>query len=191
VLTDLGSLPGEDNSYAASINDRGEIAGVTFTQFGEAHVVLWADGATRDLGALPEGDALVTDLNNRRQIVGYASSTTGNRAFTWLDGVFTYLPELTNARYTFAWSINDRGEIAGTSVGASVDPSVLEVESGVTLHELGGSLRYDTVWRLGSGVRPIQAHMRVMRAVAGSGGQTPVTTQLELGVRLFRRIWGG
>jgi hypothetical protein len=80
--------------------------------------------------------------------------------------------------------------LAGQSVGAPVDTSVLAQESGVTLHEVGGSLRYDTLGRLGSGVRPIQAHLRIMYAVAGNGGQTPVTTQVELGVRLFRRLWG-
>ena len=118
VLTDLGVLPGTENSYAASINDRGEIAGISFTHFGPSHVVLWVDGAIRDLGVLPDADALVTDVDNRRQIVGYASNTQGFRAFTWLDGVFTYLPELSNSLYSFAWSINDRGEIAGSSIAA-------------------------------------------------------------------------
>jgi hypothetical protein len=94
------------------------------------------------------------------------------------------------AEYRLFRKYRDTYALTGLSVGAGVDTSVLEVESGFTLHEVGGSLRYDTVWRLGSGVRPIQAHMRVMHAVAGSGGQVPVTTQLELGVRLFRRIWG-
>lgn len=85
----------------------------------------------------------------------------------------------------------DEYELAGMSIGAPVDPAVLEIESGVTLHEVGGTLRYDTMARwLGEGARPLQLHLRVVRAVAGGGGQTPVTTQVELGVRLFRRIWG-
>jgi hypothetical protein len=95
------------------------------------------------------------------------------------------------AEYRVFRKYRDSFELAGSSVGAPVDTRVLEVESGVTLHEVGGSLRYDTLARLGAGVRPLQVHFRVMRAVAGGGGQTPVTTQVELGVRLFRRIWGG
>jgi hypothetical protein len=85
----------------------------------------------------------------------------------------------------------DDYELVGPSAGAPFDTSVLEVESGVTVHEVGGSLRYDTLARwLGEGARPLQVNFRVARAVAGGGGQTPVTTQVEFGVRLFRRIWG-
>lgn len=42
----------------------------------------------------------------------------GNRAFTWRDGVFTYLRTLSDAVYSFAWSINDRGDIVGSSLSA-------------------------------------------------------------------------
>lgn len=85
----------------------------------------------------------------------------------------------------------DSYELADASSGASVDPAVLEVESGVTVHEVGGTLRYDTLARwLAEGVRPLQVNLRIVRAVAGGGGQTPVTTQIEFGVRLFRRVWG-
>lgn len=115
VLTDLGTLPGETESYAVAINDRGEIAGISFTFFGQSHLVIWRDGAIHDLGVLPAGDANVTDMNNRRQIVGYATSSSGERAFTWRDGVVTYLPPLTEGGSSFAWAINDRGEIAGAS----------------------------------------------------------------------------
>ena len=93
------------------------------------------------------------------------------------------------AEYRLFRKYRDSFELAGVSMGAPVDTRLLEVESGVTLHEVGGSLRYDTLARLGDGVRPMQVHMRVVRAVAGGGGQTPVTTQVELGVRLFRRLW--
>jgi hypothetical protein len=84
----------------------------------------------------------------------------------------------------------DSYELTGMSVGAPVDPSVLELESGVTLHEVGGTIRYDTMARwLSEGARPLQAHLRVLHAVAGAGGQTPLTTQVEFGVRLFQTIW--
>ena len=96
------------------------------------------------------------------------------------------------AEYRVFRKYRDEYELAGESVGAPVEPSVLEVESGVTLHEMGGSLRYDTVARVlgGEGGWPLQLHLRFLHAVAGGGGQTPVTTRAELGVRFFRRIWG-
>ncbi|HUP51471.1 MAG TPA: hypothetical protein VM198_03275 [Longimicrobiales bacterium] len=96
------------------------------------------------------------------------------------------------AEYRVFRKYRDEYELTGASVGAPVDPVVLEEESGVTLHELGGTLRYDTVtrWLGGDSVRPLQLHARVLRAVAGGGGQTPVTTRIEFGVRFFQGIWG-
>jgi probable HAF family extracellular repeat protein len=115
VLTDLGTLPGNTESYAVAINDRGEIAGISLTFLGPSHLVIWRDGTIHDLGVLPAGNANVTDMNNRRQIVGYATSSSGEQAFTWHDGVVTYLPPLTEGGSSVAWAINDRGEIAGAS----------------------------------------------------------------------------
>jgi hypothetical protein len=107
--------------------------------------------------------------------------------------VLRFTSELTLvAEYSLFRKLRDSYDLVDTFAGTPpVDPAVLEIESGVTLHQVGGALRYDTLWRLGTGVRPIQAHMRVLHGVAGGGGQTPVTTQVEFGVRLFRRIWGG
>lgn len=96
------------------------------------------------------------------------------------------------AEYRAFRKYRDTYELTGNSAGAPVDPYVLEVESGVTLHELGGTLRYDTTarWLSGGARYPIQLEGRWMRAIAGGGGQTPVTTRIEFGVRLFRRLWG-
>jgi hypothetical protein len=94
------------------------------------------------------------------------------------------------AEYRAFRKFRDTYRLVDPAAAGALDVRVLEQESGVTLHEVGGSLRYDTLGRFSAGVRPIQAYMRVVHAVAGGGGQTPVTTQVELGVRLFRRIWG-
>lgn len=106
---------------------------------------------------------------------------------------FRFSRELTLAgEYRVFRKYRDEYQLAGASVGAPVDPYVLEVESGVTLHEVGGTLRYDSVARALAGESgwPMQLQFRVLRAVAGGGGQTPVTTRVEFGVRLFRRLWG-
>lgn len=98
------------------------------------------------------------------------------------------------AEYRAFRKYRDTYELAGNDPlgGAPVDPYVLEEESGVTLHEVGGTLRYDTIsrWLSGGAPYPLQFEARWMRAVAGGGGQTPVTTRIEFGVRVFRRIWG-
>jgi probable HAF family extracellular repeat protein len=115
AMTDLGTLHGKAESYAAAINDRGEIAGTAYTIGFGSNVLLWSDGAIHDLGAVPAVSVWVTDMNNRRQIVGYAVFGSTSRPFLWQDGVLTYLPSLADPGSSHPQSINDRGEIAGPS----------------------------------------------------------------------------
>jgi hypothetical protein len=85
-----------------------------------------------------------------------------------------------------------RDEFALVEPDPGLDATVLALESGVKLTQVGGGLRYSTVasWRDGVATRPLELHVRLMRARSGSGGHTPVTTRVEAGVRLFRRFWG-
>jgi len=85
-----------------------------------------------------------------------------------------------------------RDEYALVDPVVPLDARVLGVETGVKLWQLGAGIRYSTVdtWRAGIAPRPIEAHLRLLWAAAGSGGQTPVTARVEAGVRLFRRFWG-
>lgn len=106
---------------------------------------------------------------------------------------YLFSPEMmVGAEYRVYRKYRDTYTLTGPSVGAPVDPVVMQIESGVTVHHIGAILRYDTVARrmaTGAGT-PLQLHLRLQRAVAGGGGQTPVTTRLEFGLRLFRRFWG-
>ena len=72
------------------------------------------------------------------------------------------------------------------------DPFILESESGMKLHEVGGGFRYDTVepWALGEAPRPMEVHLRFLHAIEGSGGHAPKWSRVEAGIRLFRRFWG-
>jgi hypothetical protein len=107
--------------------------------------------------------------------------------------VYRIAPELSlGAEYRVYRKYRDTYTLTGSSVGAPVDPVVMQVESGITVHHIGGVLRYDTVARrMESGTGwPLQLHLRVLHAFMGGGGQTPVSTQLEFGVSVFRRFWG-
>ncbi len=75
---------------------------------------------------------------------------------------------------------------------AGLDVTVLEAESRVEQHQIGGGLRYDAVapWRAGAEGYPVEVHFRVVHSYAGSGGQTPAVTRVEAGVRIFQRLWG-
>ena len=73
-----------------------------------------------------------------------------------------------------------------------LDPAELEAETSITLHQAAVGLSYSTrlPWSAGAAPTPVELDARVVRAVAGSGGQAPVWTRLELGLHVFRRMWG-
>lgn len=52
-MVDLGSLGG-GNTYAAALNDNGQVAGTSFTPGFEKHAFCWANGQMTDLGTFPE-----------------------------------------------------------------------------------------------------------------------------------------
>src|SRR5215472_760873 len=79
VLTDLGALPGTNDSYAFSSNDRGQIVGVSengaidpITGFPEIRGVLWSHGEIIDLGTLGGNGSYAGTINDRGQVVGGA-----------------------------------------------------------------------------------------------------------------------
>lgn len=134
-------------------------------------------------------EQVVTPLSSRQLVEWNPGSYFGVE----VAPSFHFSPELSlGAEYWAFRKYRDTYTLTGASVDAPVDPSVMQPESGVTVHSVGGVLRYDTVARrMATGsTTPLQLHLRVQRAVAGGGGQTPVTTRVEFGVRLFRRFWG-
>jgi hypothetical protein len=86
----------------------------------------------------------------------------------------------------------DTIELIDVAAAPGLDPTVLSVESSMAQHEVGIRLTYDTLasWRSGAAPRLFQVQLRALRSVAGSGGQTPETDRVELGLRLFRGLWG-
>jgi probable HAF family extracellular repeat protein len=121
-MKDLGTLGG-DNSEAVWINDAGEIAGsADLSGTGLHHAVRWKDGEMLDLGTV-SGDPCSRSkaINARGQIVG-ASSDCSNplHAFLWEEGdpmidLNTVIPPGSGLQLTFAFNINDRGEILAKS----------------------------------------------------------------------------
>ncbi len=75
----------------------------------------------------------------------------------------------------------------------ALDPSLLAVGSGMTVHQEGFGLTYSTLrtWRQGRTGRPAEANIRLVRTVSGTGGTVPKATRFEMGVRVFQRLWGG
>jgi len=140
VLTDLGVLPGGDASEAVWISDNGLITGsatngvvdplVPVIQ--EERAVLWKDGKAIDLGTLGGYESGATSVNDRGQVVGFATNTipdplsflgTQIRAFLWQDGMRD-LGTLGSGNDAFAEFVNERGQVAGWSfINATINPT--------------------------------------------------------------------
>ncbi len=129
VMTDLGTLGGEDSSIlhrAQAINSSGDIVGMSYTAGGDGHAFLY-DGSMTDLGVLTGGDTSVAyDINDDDQVVGTSNVTGGAfHAFIYQNGTMTDLNDLidTNSTWTLirATGINDDGEIVGWGQNPSSD----------------------------------------------------------------------
>jgi probable HAF family extracellular repeat protein len=133
VLTDLGALPGGNNSFASWISANGLIVGASENglidpMFGvpEADAVLWKDGEIINLGTLGGDFSSASAVNDRGQVVGTTVNTVTDQcesfsqpfcrhAFLWQDGAMQDLGTLGGPEAT-ALFVNERGQVAGWSL---------------------------------------------------------------------------
>ena len=131
---------GQDSTSAATaINDHGQVVGISgdcdqsIGRLSARHAVLWDNGTVRNLGNLGSLSWNTPTAINRRgdMIVGFANEAGADpasprlRAFLWTsrDGVCPKLPgtdlcdlgTLDAGGTAQAWSVNDRGQVVGTS----------------------------------------------------------------------------
>jgi probable HAF family extracellular repeat protein len=132
-VTDLGALPGNGNGSASgAINAHGWIAGQSqdgeidpATGLLETRATLWKGDQVLDLGTFGGHWSLGLTLNDKGEVVGFASNAipdplalflggTQTRAFLWRDGVLQDLGTL-GGNDAEALSVNQRGQVAGIS----------------------------------------------------------------------------
>jgi probable HAF family extracellular repeat protein len=149
VLTDLGALPGGNNSsFAITINERGLIVGASengaidpMTGLPEVNAVLWEKGHIINLGTLGGTQSTAVAVNSRGQVVGGAFNTipdpfeanfnsflffrgvTQEHAFLWENGVMHDVGTL-GGPDSVAQNINERGQIAGWALTNSTPNAV-------------------------------------------------------------------
>jgi probable HAF family extracellular repeat protein len=121
----MSELPGVDGLQASvsAINDQGYAVGVAGQSRNEDRAVVWdPSGAITELGNLPGGRSLssATDINRKRQIVGWAIANFTSYAVLWEQGLIKDLNALIQPSDPLrgcvelhrAIAINDRGQIA-------------------------------------------------------------------------------
>lgn len=131
VLRDLGGSLGGNGGSATRINEKGEAVGLASLP-GEAtfHATLWRGvGQMTDLGTVDNDScAFGWGINDKTQIVGISSpADCGNfdisRAFLWESGSIvdlnTLIPPNSPLYLLYAYTINNRGEIAGDGQDAA------------------------------------------------------------------------
>ena len=113
VATDLGTLPGGNESRAYGINNAGLVAGWSDTFGGAVHATVWNGSRAVDLGTLPGGyESQAFALNDAGLVVGEAS----NHATVWSGGTATELGSLPGwNESSVALGINDAGLIVGAA----------------------------------------------------------------------------
>lgn len=205
-LTDLGTLPEGNFSFAAAINRHGKIAGVSeisqhdpATGFPEYHAVLWENDKILDLGTLGGPSSIAFGLNDRGQVVGPAlnnipdpfsilgtvggTSPTQTRGFLWEHGVMHDLGTL-GGPDTWAVGVNNRGQVAGTSYTSDiVDPTTGTPPVGTFLWENG---RMKDLGNLGG-------HDSIFGTVSGLNNRGEVTGSMVLPGDQFAHafLWDG
>jgi probable HAF family extracellular repeat protein len=122
---DLGNLGSKVINMALSINNQGQVTGVSAVNDqampgSGTHAFLWTSAAgMQDLGTLP-GDAATVGsmINDAGDVVGPSFDPSGNpRAYLWHNGVMSDLNDLVPGNsplyLLFSTAINSYGEISG------------------------------------------------------------------------------
>jgi probable HAF family extracellular repeat protein len=115
--TDLGTFGGKQ-SDATAINDAGHVVGHLYTEYhdGYKRAVLYNGGKVIELGTFGGNASTGVAINIAGQVVGYAELPGGEpRAFLFTRGKLRNLGTLPGGTQSFAYDIDERGRVVGSS----------------------------------------------------------------------------
>jgi len=122
TIQDLGTLPGHDNSSAASLNKHGVVVGWSFTSgFASAQAFIYSHGAMEALSSLGGARTSASGINKHGVVVGWSEvfGTNTRHAVMWQDGDIVDLnsflpPSAAGWVLNSAAGVSDKGDIVGT-----------------------------------------------------------------------------
>jgi len=142
VMTELGVLPGDEESFARAINDAGLVVGTSELDIvfgsGTFHAVAWSDGAISALDDLGES-TIAHDVNASGVVAGWARDTSINqdRAVTWSGGALTNVGATESHQSNRGVGINDLGVLVGFAWNL-FQPNDAVLFDGVKWEDIGG-----------------------------------------------------
>ena len=136
-MIDLGVLPNATESFAYAINDAGQVIGVSMNLGSVTpRAFLWQNNSMTDIGGFTprainkNGDVVGAMVAKRNNVEWY------DRACLWRNGSLTDLGTLAG-NYSYAYGINDVGQITGVSFTGSDTNTRAFLWSSGTLSDLG------------------------------------------------------
>jgi probable HAF family extracellular repeat protein len=122
ALSDLGTLGGS-TSIGTTINEGGQVGGVSSLASGTSHAFFWDGAAMHDLGAVGSADwpgdpaawfSAATAINARGQVAGFSAGflPAQELAFFW-DGTTMHSLGTLGGADSHAMAMNGRGQVVG------------------------------------------------------------------------------
>ena len=110
-----GGVPGGEFSMADSINDKGQVCGLSKTP-NDQHAFLWQEGKMTDLTPGLAGMSEAEFINDHGQMVGWIFKPPHrDQAAYWSQGKTTMLGYLLGGKFSEAYCVNDAGEVVGSA----------------------------------------------------------------------------
>ena len=142
-MRELGTLGGA-YGQVWGLNSRDQVIGDSSTADAPAacvyadlgcHAFLWERGIFRDLGTLGGTFSFPIVINEEGEVVGAANTSNDEtvRAVRWRNGVIEDLGGVDGDPCSFAWGLNNRGQVVGISVpmcDLSLAPRAFLLEDG-------------------------------------------------------------
>jgi len=135
-IADVGVLPGGTFSQANSLNNLGQVVGVSSSANGIRGFRYDAGGLV-DLGVVPGGaSSIAYAINDVGQIVGQSGTAAAPRAFMYQNGAMSSLGVLAGGTISRASDVNNASQVVGYSDTGSGASRVFVYENGV-MSDLG------------------------------------------------------